>query len=205
MVEYRERATGMSRLVYFITHPDVVIDPAVPVPCWPLSERGVQRMRRLVRQPWVAQLEAIYCSTEQKAIDGAEIVSQATSLPFHQLAALGENDRSATGYLRGTEFQTTVDAFFARPHESIRGWERAVDAQARIVAAVEGIARSAPDSRPIAVIAHGGVGALFLCHLKAVPISRAEEQPGTSGGHYFLCRMPDAVLVHGWMPIDAES
>ena len=30
-------------------------------------------------------------------------------------------------------------------------------------------------------------------------------KPGTSGGHYFLCRMPDAVLVHGWMPIDAES
>ena len=111
----------MSRLVYFITHPDVVIDPAVPVPRWPLSERGVRRMRRLVRQPWIAQLETIYCSTEQKAIDGAEIVSQATSLPFHQLAALGENDRSATGYLHGTEFQTTVDAFFARPHESVRG------------------------------------------------------------------------------------
>ena len=198
VVEYRDLATGMSRLVYFITHPDVVIDPIIPVPRWPLSERGLARMRRLLRQPWIAQLEAIYCST-------AEIVSQATSLPFHQLAALGENDRSATGYLRGTEFQTTVDAFFARPHESIRGWERAVDAQARIVAAVEGIARSAPGSRPIAVIAHGGVGALFLCHLKAVPISRTEEQPGTSGGHYFLCRMPDAVLVHGWMPIDAES
>jgi len=26
-------------LVHFITHPDVVIDPAVPVPDWPLSAR----------------------------------------------------------------------------------------------------------------------------------------------------------------------
>jgi broad specificity phosphatase PhoE len=195
----------MSRLVYFVTHPDVVIDPAVPVPRWPLSERGVARMRRLLREPWIAQLEAIYCSTEQKAIDGAAIVSEATGLPFHQLAALGENDRSATGYLHGTEFQTTVDAFFARPHESIRGWERAADAQARIVAGLEDIARRAPGTGPTAVISHGGVGALALCHLKAVSISRAEEQPGTSGGHYFLCQMPEAVLVHGWMPIDAES
>ena len=194
----------MSRLVYFITHPDVVIDPTVPVPRWPLSERGVERMRRLLRRPWIAQLGAIYCSTEQKAIDGAAIVSQASGLPFHRLAALGENDRAATGYLPAAEFQRTADEFFARPHDSVRGWERAVDAQVRIVGAVDGIARSAPGSGPIAVISHGGVGALLLCHLKAVPISRAEEQPGTSGGHYFLCRMPDAVLVHGWKPIDAD-
>ena len=194
----------MSRLVYFITHPDVVIDPAIPVPRWKLSERGVARMRRLARQPWIAQLEAIFCRTEQKAIDGAAILGQATGLPVRQLDTLGENDRSATGYLPGAEFQKTADAFFARPHESVCGWERAIDAQARIVAAVNGIARSAPGSGPIAVISHGGVGALLMCHLKRMPITRAEEQPGTSGGNYFVCRLPDAALVHGWRPIDAE-
>ena len=30
--------------VYFITHPDVVIDPATPVAQWPLSQRGRMRM-----------------------------------------------------------------------------------------------------------------------------------------------------------------
>ena len=204
MVEYRDLATGMSRLVYFITHPDVVIDPIIPVPRWPLSERGLARMRRLLRQPWIAQLEAIYCSTEQKAIDGAAILGDATGLPFHQLAALGENDRAATGYLPAAEFQRTADEFFARPHESIRGWERAADAQTRIVAALDDIARRAPGTGPIAVISHGGVGALLMCQFKRVAISRAEEQPGTSGGNYFVCRMPDAILVHGWTPIDTE-
>src|ERR671922_1330828 len=109
----------MSRLIYFVTHPDVVIDPTVPVPRWPLSERGVERMRRLLGRPWIAQLGAIYCSMEQKAIDGAAIVSHATGLPFQQLATLGENDRSATGYLPAAEFQTTADEFFARPHDSV--------------------------------------------------------------------------------------
>jgi len=50
---------------------------------------------------------------------------------------LGENDRSATGFLARDEFEATVNAFFAYPQDSIRGWEPAVDAQARIVRAIE--------------------------------------------------------------------
>lgn len=35
-------------LVYFITHPDVVIDPNVRVPQWPLSARGKERMKKMM-------------------------------------------------------------------------------------------------------------------------------------------------------------
>jgi broad specificity phosphatase PhoE len=193
----------MSRPIYFITHPDVVIDPAISVPQWPLSERGRSRMRRLLSHAWIPKIAAIYCSTEQKAIDGAAILSSAIGIPFHQVAALGENDRSATGYLPKAEFEATVDAFFARPRESIRGWERAVAAQDRIVRALEGIARTTPGSDPMVVVSHGGVGTLLLCHLKGSPITRQEEQPGSSGGHYFLFQEPEGTLVHGWTAIDA--
>ena len=51
---------------YFITHPNVVVSRDVPVPRWPLSEPGRQRMRAGLKQPWVRELSAIYCSTEQK-------------------------------------------------------------------------------------------------------------------------------------------
>jgi len=193
----------MSRDIYFITHPDVVIDPSIPVPRWGLSERGRRRMRCLLTRDWTARIEVIYCSTEQKALDGAVILSEATGIPHYQLATLGENDRSATGYLPTTEFEATVDAFFAHPNESIRGWEPAVAAQARIVGALGHITRVAPGVGPVAVVSHGGVGALLLCHLKGIPIARKEEQPGPSGGHYFLLRAPDCTLVHGWTPIDA--
>lgn len=44
------------RLVYFITHPDVVIDPEIPVPRWPLSERGRERMKTLLAKPWIKYL-----------------------------------------------------------------------------------------------------------------------------------------------------
>lgn len=190
------------RDIYFITHPDVRIDPAVPVPAWPLSDRGRERMQRLLEREWVHGLGAIYCSTERKAIDGAEILSRATGCSFEAVAELGENDRSATGYLAKAEFETTANEFFARPQESVRGWERAVDAQARIVRAVGDIAARAPAAGPIAIVSHGGVGALLLCHLKQTAISRTEDQPANGGGNYFLFRMPDWALVHGWTRID---
>jgi broad specificity phosphatase PhoE len=192
----------MSHPIYFVTHPEVVIDPAMPVPQWPLAERGRRRMRCLLSQDWMPHVAAIYCSTEQKAIDGATILSEALGMPFHQVAALGENDRSATGYLPKTEFEATADAFFARPSERISGWERAIDAQARIIGAVEHIGSTTPGTGPIVIVSHGGVGTLLLCHLKGVSISRTEEQPGAAGGNYFLFQMPEGRLVHGWKPIE---
>jgi broad specificity phosphatase PhoE len=193
----------MSRPIYFITHPDVVIDPRLPVPQWPLSEQGKRRIRHLLSRAWMASIAALYCSTEQKALDGAALLAAALGIPLHQVAALGENDRAATGYLPQAEFDATVDAFFAQPHASIRGWERAIDAQARIVEAVTHLAAMAPGAGPIAVMSHGGVGALLLCHLTGAPISRTVEQPGTSGGNYFLFQMPEGLLIHGWKPLEA--
>src|SRR5262249_4372056 len=121
------------KIVYFITHPEVMIDPQVPVPHWPLSERGLVRMRRLLKQPWVAELTSIYCSTEQKAIDGASVLAAHLALPVQRVAGLGENDRSSTGFLLPVEFKAVVEQFFAHPHESVRGWETAAAAQRRIV------------------------------------------------------------------------
>ena len=128
---------------YFITHPNVVVSRDVPVPRWPLSQLGRQRMRAGLAQPWVRGITSIYCSTEQKAVDGAIILSEHLRLPFTEIAELGENDRSATGFLPPDEFERVADQFFASPTLSVRGWERAVDAQARIVQAVSKIGQSA--------------------------------------------------------------
>jgi broad specificity phosphatase PhoE len=191
--------------VYFITHPEVRIDPAVPVPDWPLSPRGLERMQALLQQPWIRGIGAVWCSTERKAIDGAEIVAQAVGVSPRLLAGLGENDRSATGYLPKAEFEATADAFFANPHDSIRGWERSIDAQRRIVVAIETVIAKSPSGGDVAVVSHGGVGALLLCHLKACPISRIEDQPGNGGGNYYCFDMDSATPRHGWLPIEAPA
>ncbi|HEU0259252.1 MAG TPA: histidine phosphatase family protein [Burkholderiales bacterium] len=174
----------------------------VPVPRWPLSELGRRRMRAGLRQPWVRDITSIYCSTEQKAIDGATILSEHVGVPFAEVAELGENDRSATGFLPPDEFERVADEFFARPEVSVRGWERAVDAQARIVKAVERIAEK--ENGVIAIVAHGAVGTLLYCHLAGEPIARRWDQPSNGGGHYFPFTLSPRAALSWWQPIDQE-
>lgn len=119
--------------VFFITHPDVQIDPDVPVPEWPLNERGRARMRAMATHRWIGGVRAIFASSERKARDGAQLLAEGLGLQgYTVIDSLGENDRSATGYLPKQEFEATADAFFAEPQISVRGWEPAADAQTRI-------------------------------------------------------------------------
>ena len=177
----------MRRLV-FLTHPEVVIDPAVPVPRWHLAPAGIAKLRRAAASGALDGVGAVWASTETKAIETAGILAAARGLGVRVREELGENDRSATGYLPPPEFERMADAFFANPAESVRGWERAVDAQARIVAAVRAIAAEETAEGDILVAAHGAVGALLRGQLAGAPISRALDQPGA--GCWFAVELP---------------
>jgi broad specificity phosphatase PhoE len=185
--------------IFFVTHPEVAVDPAVPVPEWGLSDAGRARLTHLVAQPWVPTLTGVVSSAERKAVETAQVLAESAALPVAVDEALGENDRSATGFLPPAEFEAVADQFFARPQESIRGWERAVDAQRRIVAAVERVVAGATGD--VAVVAHGGVGALLLCHLLGVPIDRRYDQPGQ--GSWYRFDSATGQVVHGWRRLDA--
>jgi broad specificity phosphatase PhoE len=192
--------------VYFITHPDVVIDPAVPVPDWKLSPRGRTRMDLALVLPWVDGIRSIWCSKERKAREAAGIVAAHLGVAVAELAELGENDRSATGYLPSREFEAVADRFFANPAVSVRGWETAFDAQRRILRAVDHvISATAERGGDVAIVAHGGVGTLLLCHLRQDAISRAYDQPANNGGNYFAFDHQTRQVRHGWRPIDAPE
>jgi len=193
----------MSTL-YFITHPNVAIDPDVPVPEWSLSEVGTKRMHEMLSLEWVSSIQKIYSSTEKKATDGAQILGDKLGLLYTEIEALGENDRSATGYLPAAEFESIADQFFAVPTESVRGWETAQDAQTRIVQAVQSIIEVENDDAPTAIISHGAVGTLLLSHLNNWPISREHDQPANGGGNYFSFDTKTFEVHHGWIAIDEK-
>jgi len=185
-------------ILHFVTHPEVVVDASIPVPSWSLSEVGRARMHAFADSPWLAGIGMIFSSEERKAVEAAQIVSQRLGLPVRQRQALGENDRSATGFLHKEAFEAAADAFFQFPLESYRGWETAQAAQQRIVRAVdELLAESA--GHDVLVVSHGAVGTLFKCHLKGVAIDRREDQ--TSQGHHYAVDIPSRRLVHDWLPI----
>ena len=160
-------------------------------------------MVRASASPWMAGVRSVWCSAERKARDAASTLGEQLGLSVAELVGLGENDRSATGYLPAAEFESVADQFFAQPERSVRGWERAVDAQCRIVAAVDHVlAASAGCGGDVVIVSHGGVGTLLLCHLRGEAISRTHDQPRNNGGNYFAFDIATRRLRHGWRAID---
>jgi broad specificity phosphatase PhoE len=163
-------------ICFVVAHPEIIVDPAVPVPKWSLSDVGIARMRAFARRPVAQAISAIWSSDEVKAIEAAGLLAAPLGLGVAIHPGLAEIDRSGTGYLPHDEHFAVADQAFAHPHDSIRGWERIADAQRRIVAATEAIL-AGHTGGDLALVCHGGVATLLRCHLLGVPISRALDQP----------------------------
>ena len=183
-------------IVRYLTHPQVQIDPDVPVPHWGLSPIGRVRTEALAHASWLANTTQIISSGERKAIETAEIIARPLGIMIEIRDAMHENDRSATGFLKPAEFEQVADQFFAEPHLSVRGLERAIDAQARIVREAEAVlTRNRPGD--VLFVGHGAAGTLLFCHYAGHPIDRVHDQPA-GGGHVFAFARDRRDVVHGW-------
>lgn len=188
-------------LALYLTHPQIRIEPEVPVPQWGLSDLGRQRTLLTATRPWVQRLGRIVSSGEVKAMETADILAKAAGIIPETVEVMHENDRSATGFLAPPEFEKAADWFFAHPNESFRGWERAIDAQSRIVKAVEAILADHDPTSPIAFIGHGGVGTLLKCHLTGQTIARSTDQP-PGGGNLFCFTLADRSISCDWTAME---
>jgi broad specificity phosphatase PhoE len=186
---------------YYLTHPQVQIDPKIPIPDWSLSAIGRQRIVDALEKPWLKTLRRIVTSDERKAVQTAGIIGDAMGITIEVWPHMGENDRSSTGFLPPDQFEAAADQFFAHPDRSWNGWETADDAQARIVEAVGGVLVDHPDDKPILFIGHGAVGALLKCRIADRPTSRIEDQPA-GGGNLFAFRLHERRLLCDWTPVE---
>lgn len=185
--------------IFFVTHPEVVIDPAMPVPRWPLSEKGRRRMGLFISEALAGRdVGAVWSSDEQKAMDGGAIVAESLGVAHEVDAELAENDRSSTGYIAPPEFWEVVDQFFARPDDSVRGWARARDEQDRIVRAVARVATAGPAGRDVVIVSHGGVGRLLAAHLQSVEIGQEETPQHPGGGCWLEIDRETLAITRSW-------
>lgn len=168
---------------YFLTHPEVTVDPTLPVTQWSLSVAGRARAARMAQLPWLPEVRRVVASSERKAQETAAVLAGARDLRWSTDAGLGENDRSSTGFLPPAEFEATADAFFASPQTSVRGWETAEAAQRRIVRSV--LAWTAVADVATLYVGHGAVGTLLYCALTGEPVSRRHDQPGQGSWYAF--------------------
>lgn len=192
---------GSALIGYYLTHPQVEVDPDTPVPQWRLSTSGHARIVAIAERAWLTTISRIVSSKERKAVETAKIIAARRGAKVEIHAEMGENDRSSTGFLQPDRFEAAADEFFCHPQTSWNGWESAVDAQSRIVSAVERtLARHGCD-RAVLFVGHGAVGTLLKCHIANRAISRSEDQPA-GGGNVFAFGLATRQLLCEWTPVE---
>ena len=183
----------------YVSHPEVAVDPSVPVPLWSLSAAGRARAYSATGHTWATDIDRIVSSPETKAIETAEILATAAGFTFEVREGIGEIDRSSTGYVSHDRHEELADQLFLRPEESAAGWERAVDATARMVGHLSDLLRPGSGGH-VVIVGHGGVGTLLMCHLAELDVARARDQP--HGGCHWAWSTTDRRLLHAWRLID---
>lgn len=192
----------MPRVIRYLTHPQVLIDPTKDVREWSLNAVGRARVRALARSGALHGTTVVFSSAETKAIETATPLAAAAGCALSIRGGMHENDRSATGFLPAEEFEAVADAFFAQPDQSVRGWETAKAAQARIVGEVRACLAHTPEG-DILFVGHGAVGTLLYCHLADLPISRDHDQGAGGGGCFFEFDDEQGGPEAGWRPMEA--
>ncbi|MGV6805430.1 MAG: histidine phosphatase family protein [Ruegeria sp.] len=187
----------MGKLIV-ISHPEVVVAPDLPITNWSLSDFGRERAHIFSRSSVVSSVGAVWSSRERKALETAGVLAQTLKLNVNSDCRLGENDRSATGFLPVDQFEAAADAFFAEPEKSFQGWETAKAAQKRIFEAVMSIVE-AHDFKDLGLVTHGAVGTLLWCQLSGKKIDRQFDQPGQ--GHYWSADLENLRPDSGWRSI----
>jgi len=184
---------------YYVSHPEVAVDAEVPVPEWGLSDVGRSRALSMLQQPWLGEVSSIGSSPETKALETARILGDHLGIEVDELPDSREIDRSSTGFVSHDRHEELADRLFSEPAVSADGWERAIDAQQRIIGVFAPFLEVGSPTR--VVVGHGGVGTLLLCHLLGIDIDRLHDQPGQ--GHYWAFDCETSQILHRWRPIDA--
>ncbi|MBL4917338.1 histidine phosphatase family protein [Szabonella alba] len=177
------------RRVLYLSHPEVRIDPAIPVPDSSLSGLGRARIGAALNRGWPGPGWTILSSPETKARETAALLAAATGDPVGIHAGMAEVDRSSTGYVPHARHEELADALFADPARGPEGWESAAAAQARIVAAYRASLAETPGD--LLLVGHGAVGTFLRLHLAGLPIARVHDQPCGGCVWRFTPDMPD--------------
>jgi broad specificity phosphatase PhoE len=192
------------RAVY-LTHPEVDIDPTLPPPQWRLNATGRARATAFAERRLFPTGTPIIASPEPKALETAQIIAAPSGANIEAGAAFRESDRPGIGFLLPAEFEARLAALYAVPDASAVGWETAIAAQNRIVAAVTAAAAARAGEPTLVFVGHGTVGTLLKCHFGRRPIARAEDQrrmaaPG--GGNCFAFDLQTDRLLSDWQSFE---
>ncbi len=147
-----------------------------------LNRQGRQQAEELAALLGKAPIQAIYSSPLERAVETAQPLADALSLPVEMVPDLAEIDY---GEWQGRTFKQIRRSKFWRSvgenpaQVRFPGGETFLEAQQRAVAALE---RAAQDKEMIAVVTHADIILLTLAHYLSMPLNafhRLEIQPAS--------------------------
>jgi len=173
----------------------------------PISQEGLEQVRRsaeFIRTELQGEeLVAVYTSPLSRAIDSAQIVAE----PYGLDPVINENLRERHfGIWEGMTFAEIRGQYpdeFGKwaenplDHSPVDG-ESSREVRDRIVPVVEGII-SNHDGEAFAIVGHGGINRIIICHLLCIPLEhmfRIEQDNAAVNIIKFYDRYPAAKLIN---------
>ena len=170
--------------VYFITHPEVIPDPGIPISMWDYTDYGASRWDKILSKLWIKDIEKLYSSPETRAIKAAQRMADSLNYNLHVREDLGPVKRPTDKVLTPEEFAAARGLFYQFSTISNAGWEKAVDAQHRIIVTVDTILQESQNVHHIAVVSHEDLCILLLCHVKQIEIQTIDINDVGAALHY---------------------
>lgn len=170
----------------------------------PLSEKGIEQMRRTSEFFKGISLSAVYSSPLSRALKSADIIAETYGLRPVVVPDLRER---SFGIWEGMSFNEIkerypeeFEAWAANPLKySPIGGESTIEVRDRVARVLEDILSNHGNEK-IAIVAHGGVNRIILCHVMGIPLEnifRIEQDYGAVNIIEFHDRYPVVKLING--------
>lgn len=182
---------SVPRLI-LVKHSSPEVVPSVPASQWHLSESGRAQCTILAERLCIHRPDVVMASSEPKAAETAQIVTDLLGLPLEMNDTLREHDRSNVPFASTEDFDAAVARFFIEPQRLILGRETADQAHERFAAAVEAIIARYP-AATVAVVTHGTVMALFVARAAAIDPFPLWRRLGTPA--FIVLSLPDRQIL----------
>ena len=181
----------------------------------PLSEKGVSQMEQVSK--YIVEkggkgglMSAVYCSDLTRAIRSAEIVAEPHSLKPIIISSLRERN---FGLWEGMSFDEIrekypleFDAWAGNPLKfSPMEGESTLAMRDRVIQAMNEIIEK-HNKENIAIVAHGGVNRIILCHILGIPLEnifRIEQDYGAVNIIEFWDKYPVVKLLNGSSSVES--
>ena len=152
--------TASPTVIYLVRHAESAPAKDIPEPEWPLSARGRRQAAALVDSMRELGLQALYSSPYSRAQDTIKPLAETLRLELGILDDLRERKLSSLDLSDG-QWLPALERCWGDPELSLEGGESNNACQARVVRAIEELAR-VHHGQTIAAASHGNAISLFL-------------------------------------------